>query len=624
MQGIPGGLGPLRQTHLTPRRNAHVRSTLAYDNGSAVVRDAQTFLRQLVYVRMRQESCGGAGHFAAGRSAVDSLVRLGFAGRIEVFHAENDESLGNMRICYDGFQDGGIDVVGPTGNRVKIDYVPIPGVHDWPMMQTAQRTRDFFVAQGVEQPLGIYGASDGFGNEEEALDPQLHPSWQINTRCSIVLQPFAWNQMRMVEDYTARYARQILRRSLASYITEVPDVLAGLPPYRNEGHVLRAFQAYVRANAGSLSAAASETVAATLAKAASGGCHLLPIYGLHANCPGDWTLNTLVRAVDALKNVAGAIDGPVILFNIRGRYDTDVESNTLCTPLLADNGPTAAAITAARDGIFVVRSPGLSTALFQQMAANATLPMVLEGANTANLCLQIGTPFLALSNNASIPTLDVERARGTTSCGRSRRSCGARRERPTRRWSSSSGPSRTPSIRTAPSIATSARCTRSSGLRRAIRSPSRSRSWNATSGWRGRCWWCRPRPCRGSGSSSRARRPLRRRLRGSSSARTARGSRAAGPAPAGSAARGSWASRAPQSRQAAVRPPSVTVSHRQGAGAGCVTRGAGGPARLAGARRRSSARTRTSSSALRRQSRRWAASASTCSARMKVSWSPRM
>lgn len=218
--------------------------------------------------------------------------------------------------------------------------------------------------------------------------------------------------MRMVTDRTGGYREQILRRTLASYITEVPDVLAGLPPYRNERHVLRAFQAYVEANAGTLSAAAQATVAAVLAKAASGGCHLMPLYGLHANSPGDWTLNTLVRAVHVLKNVLGLIDGPVVLFNIAGRYNTVHEANNLCTPLLADHGHTAAQITGAADGIFVIKSPGMLTPLFQQMPANATLPMLLEGANTANLCLQLGLPYLALSDNPSIPTLDVEGARG--------------------------------------------------------------------------------------------------------------------------------------------------------------------------------------------------------------------
>ena len=69
--GLPGGSSPLKQLAGKPRNNAHVRQTIPYDDNSAVVRDAKLLLQRLRYVRMRQESCPGSGHFAAGRSAVD-------------------------------------------------------------------------------------------------------------------------------------------------------------------------------------------------------------------------------------------------------------------------------------------------------------------------------------------------------------------------------------------------------------------------------------------------------------------------------------------------------------------------------------------------------------------------
>ena len=328
-----------------------------------------------------------------------------------MFYTGDDDSLANMPMCYEGFAQGGANLVGPEGNQVRVDYTLIPNVHTWRWNEFDRNLHQFFVDQGL-QSLGIYGASDGFGNEDEEMPPG-RPCWYLNTRCAIVLQPFAWNRTRLIEDSQTNFKQQILRGSLASYITEVPDLLGQVPPYqRNERHVPRVFDGYVKANAGALSASVQQTVTAVLSKAACGGCHLMPIYGLHANYPGTWTLNTLVRTIVMLKGVLGVVDGPVVLFNIRGGYDTDGESNLSCTQILADHAQSAIQITQANDGIFVVRSPGLPTALFHQMAANATLPMLLEGANTANLCLQLGTPFLGVSDNASIPTLDVQGAKG--------------------------------------------------------------------------------------------------------------------------------------------------------------------------------------------------------------------
>lgn len=394
------------------RKNAHLRRTLPYDTQSDVVRDARHLLQGIRLVRMKQDSCPGSGHFAAGRSALEGVIQLGFTGTIEVIHAADQDSLANMPLCYDRFADGGLDVVGPLGNRVRINYVRMGNIHELPLMEAFAATEEFFAGRG-RAVLGIFGASDGHGTEEDEL-PFNSPAESLNTRCAVVLQPFAWNQMRMVEDTDSGYREQILKHSLASYITEVPDLLARLPPYqRDERRALSAFQAYVNENPGSLDDACASTVAQTLAKTACGGCYLLPVYGLHANYPGTWTINGLTRAIQMLRK-SGVLDGPVVIFNIRGGYDPEEETRGRCTYLRAGEGGASRTIAEAVDGIFVVRSPGLPTALFQQMAANATLPMLLEGANTANLCFQLGTPFLGVSDNASIPPLDEHGARGHT------------------------------------------------------------------------------------------------------------------------------------------------------------------------------------------------------------------
>lgn len=395
---------------LTRRNNARLRSTIPYDDNSPVVASARTFLQAIRLIRVKQDSCPGTGHFAACRAAVDSMVRLGFTGTIEVIHLGDNDSLTNMPLCYDQFAAGGLDVTGPAGNQVRINYVQMGNIHLLGLMQGIQATRQFFQMR-PRAMLGVYGASDGHGTENDAL-PLTSPANDLNTRCAAVLQPFAWNQMRMVEDRDGHYREQILRHSLASYVIEVPDLIARLPRYqRDQTRLLRVFQAYCTANAGATAPAVVATVAAALAKVASGGAYLLPVYGLHANYPGTWTLNSLVRAVRGLRTM-GVLDGPVIIFNIRGGYDPDMETSGLCTPLRADQLRTERDLLDAVDGVFVVRAPGLPTALFQQLAANATLPMLLEGANTANLCFQLGTPFLAVSNNASIPTLDEDDARG--------------------------------------------------------------------------------------------------------------------------------------------------------------------------------------------------------------------
>lgn len=397
-----------------PQQLLRIRGTIPYDDNSVVVTRARHFLQGLRLVRMKQDSCPGSGHFAAGRSAVDGVIRLGFSGTIEVIHGSDPDSLINMPMCYEQFAQGWVDIVGPAGNQVRVNYVNIGNVHLLGLMEAFTAISEFFQGR-ARAMLGVYGASDGHGTENDGL-PWNSPAEALNTRCAIVLQPFAWNQMRMVEDADSQppYSEQILARSLASYITEVPDPIAQLPPYqRGEPQIARAFQAYVSANRGNLDAAVVGSVAAALTQAVCGRCHLMPLYGLHANNPGDWTLNALVRAIRALRE-SGALEGPVIIFNIRGNYDPDLESRRWCTPLAADHGRTAQELLEPLDRILVVRAPGLPTALFQQLASRATLPMLLEGANTANLCFQLGVPFLALSDNASIPTLDEEGARGHT------------------------------------------------------------------------------------------------------------------------------------------------------------------------------------------------------------------
>jgi hypothetical protein len=421
MQHLPGNLGlNLANDGLRPRQNAHVRNTLPYDENSAWVRDAKLFLQRLRVVRMKQDTCGGSGHYAAGRAALDSLIRLGFSGSVEVLHDLSPDSQTNMPRCYEGFAPGGssIEVTGPAGNRVRITYEALPGIHAMGQYAGMTETRRLCGLRPAAS-LGLFGASDGFGMDGDALPLHPHaderPAARLNTRCSIVLQPFGWGMMKMIEDSASNWRQAILRlrdAPVASYIMEIPNLVTRLPPYqRNRPQVARIFREYVAANAGGLNGTVQSTVAAVLSKAACGDCHLMPLYGLHANTPGDWTLNLFVRAVRDLRTL-GVLDGPVVLFNILGRYDTDGESNGLCTPLRADHMATAQAITQAADGIFVVRAPGLPTALFHQMAANATLPMLLEGANTAALCLQLGTPFFATSNNASIPEIDEGGRRG--------------------------------------------------------------------------------------------------------------------------------------------------------------------------------------------------------------------
>lgn len=393
-----------------PQQVLRLRRTIPYDGESDVVRRARRFLEKLRLVRMKQDSCPGTGHFAAGRAAVDGVIRLGFSGTIEVIYGNDEDSLRNMPLCYEQFERGGVDVVGPAGNRVRVEYVCLRDVHRLGLMNALQATQQFFQNRGRAM-LGVYGASDGYGAEDDGL-PWSSPAAGLNTRFAIVLQPFAWNQVRMVEDAATDYREQILKKSLASYIIDVPDPVAQLPPYqRSEPQIARAFQTFVTANGGTVDATVLRTVAAALSQAVCGRCHLMPVYGLHANYPGERTLNTLVRAVHALRK-RGAIEGPVVIFNIRGNYDLDLESRRWSTPLAANGARAAEEITEPLDRILVVRSPGLPTALFQQLASRATLPMLLEGANTTNLCLQLGVPFLAVSNNASIPTLDEDGARG--------------------------------------------------------------------------------------------------------------------------------------------------------------------------------------------------------------------
>jgi hypothetical protein len=417
------------------RKNAHVRHTLRYDDDSALVRDATALLRRLAVVRMKQDSCPGSGHFASGRAALDGVIRLGFSGQIEVVHSVDADSMRNMRLCYRDFDAGGYDAEGPRGNRARVDYVALPNTEHLGFFQGLGVIQQFFNQRGL-QTLGIYGAADGYGDEHEeeeeenGLEEQdgLHgldrldalptggPAQTMNTRCSVVLQPFAWPRIRLVEDRNSTgglWREQILADTLASHIIDVPDMVAALPPYqRHSERLRRTVEAYATANQGNTADGVLRTLVAVLAKVLSGGCHLLPVYGLHTNT-GELAMNTVVRAVKVLRD-REFIDGPVIIYNILGRHDADAESVLVCgrAQLLASDGATPTAITNAVDGIYVVRSEGLSNPLFQQLAANATLPMLLEGANTANLCLQLGTPFLALSDNDSIPVLEGRGAGG--------------------------------------------------------------------------------------------------------------------------------------------------------------------------------------------------------------------
>lgn len=395
---------------LNPPKNSHVRNTIPYPESSDVVVNAKALLKKLRLVRLKQDSCPGSGHFAAGRAAVESLIRLGFSGKLEVIHATDPDSMVNMPLCYDGFAAGYVDKTGPIGNKVRVEYVKLPKIHEMQMMAAMGALKKFF-QQRTRLPLGIFGAADGYGNESDGL-PFTSPAQDLNTRCSIVLQPFAWNRIRMIEDLDTGFKEQILQGSLSSYIIEVPDWIKRIPPYQWDARRIGLlYKRCVGEYSSRLTSVEVGTVSTTLAKAIRGNCYLMPVYGLHANYPGRNTINTLVRSVHKMQ-ADKVLDKLVVIFNIRGGYDADVESLKMCKHLKANATPTAKVIEQADSGIIVIRSAGLPSALFQQMAAHASLPMLLEGANTANLCLQVGTPYLAFSDNASIPTLNEEGAKG--------------------------------------------------------------------------------------------------------------------------------------------------------------------------------------------------------------------
>ena len=119
-----------------------------------MVRDARHLLQSIRLVRMKQDSCPGSGHFAAGRSALEGVIQLGFNGTIEVIHAADQEKRqrlhGSVAVARDVAQSRQAEKIHTERQTVTEQYAGrVTALEEERRAIASQRVTDPLVAAAV-------------------------------------------------------------------------------------------------------------------------------------------------------------------------------------------------------------------------------------------------------------------------------------------------------------------------------------------------------------------------------------------------------------------------------------------------------------------------------------------
>ncbi len=313
-------------------------------------------------VRVTTENGSNFGHQHAAVAAIRELRELGFRGKIElIVPAGADQKMVQLL--------PGFDPKKGEQHIAELDLVCV--------LERAFDAR----ARGVssERAIGLVAASD---HDEQSFGRNL------GTRGCVVLQPYDWPGERRLE--IAGKKVELDLPGASTFVYEITDPLAGveklLPAQMG---ALAKFVAEVMSGQPPDIARKAEGILALFRGVLSGRVDLMPAYGLHAASVErhrELILHNLEGGVRAFQKNAGAAAKPAVILEI-GPHGVEG---------LSDPGLNTRLRTAKKDEVLTVSAGSIPRPIFELLYKYATLPSVLEGANTSNLVQLLGKPFLSV------------------------------------------------------------------------------------------------------------------------------------------------------------------------------------------------------------------------------------
>jgi len=345
---------------------------------SSEVRDARVgrFLDHVAGIRIGVQSASGFGHQSAAVAALEQVRDLGYDGPIQVVY--DGGAASKLPKVLPGFLERG----GPV-QRLELDGKPVVCVH-----------QEYF-AKHPPKPdagllIGLVGACDRDGT-----------GWldKLSVDSAVVLQPFDWGteEDRTIE-VRGRRSEPLMLPSSSTYIYDV----AGVDGLGGRRAAIQAFVAH-QARLDPSFRDRAPAMTAMLQGVQSGGLDLMPVYGLHQSgfhsdeIDPRVSLNNLIGGVRHAQRAEGAAAKPAVLCVIGDVDDALPPLDPKIKAIRADAPDAAKMIAELRaDETLVLYAGRLPQGVFRQSCKLATLPTIMEGANTANLMQMLGKPYLSV------------------------------------------------------------------------------------------------------------------------------------------------------------------------------------------------------------------------------------
>ncbi|MFB7293139.1 alpha/beta hydrolase [Actinacidiphila glaucinigra] len=331
--------------------------------GAVLQRRVSDFLSGLPEVAVFVDEAANFGHQAAATMLMDSLARLGFAGRLRV--VAGPEARGRLGVLLS-------DTL-----RERIDWVDSAGPAASDSVSWSGR------------PLVLVAASDRLEVSEEAGRELLD---RVGGDTAVVFKPYAWGLgTRLV------YERAGLGGPVRVHNLE--EVAEGI----GAGALFRFDVPHMTGSAlaGLIDAQVSDLVQraglrSLVDSVESGRVELMPAYGLH-NLPEANRAGVMPALAESLRQAG--VGRPAVILGL-GDFGVDFapeyQADWLVYGDLSDPGFHAALDALQSGEVAVVKGGHIPQDVFRQLYRLGSLPALLEGANTANLVQLLGRPFFSV------------------------------------------------------------------------------------------------------------------------------------------------------------------------------------------------------------------------------------
>ncbi|SMF75600.1 hypothetical protein SAMN06265365_12917 [Tistlia consotensis] len=286
--------------------------------------------------------------------------------------------------------------------RLDPRYDRIPGVR-WLVGS------DRFPDEASDTTLGLIAASDAASASSPETVSTLRTAY-LRTEGLLVLQPFLWHPHHRFVSTARNGEAQFAGQKIGDPLPPQPPACWLYDPATyfvepvESGPAFDLYGGYVRG-------ADPVDLAKILTSVGARKTSLMTAYGLHQT-RDDQVALVLGNLLRALLAAQATFDlKPAVLFAVYGVRSLgalvpegladDCGFLDLSAPS-ADLGTALAALEAAETPkVLLVQSPGLPGPIFQCFVQASTFPVILEGANTTNLCQMLGKPYLSVNTTAT-------------------------------------------------------------------------------------------------------------------------------------------------------------------------------------------------------------------------------